>query len=390
MTHPPNERLRIAYLCDQDPGNTSLYSGGNSRILAALQDHVGDVHVLSQGWHMAEPIRRLVEALPDKITIRARWRLHLMLSRLIARGVNAQLAAGQFDVLFGAYSFHALRHVSPPAGTITAYTSDATPTTYRDSEIGASFGSYLSLSRGLDPWIKRQETQVFQNTDLLLWPTDWLRDAANRAYGLDGAKAVTIPWGANIPDPGEPDKPISLRRDAPIQLLVLGRDWFAKGGPTAFDAMQILRGEGVDARLTVIGTTPPDFHMSEHVTVHPYLDKSNTAQFETFQSTLRNAHFMVMPSYESYGFAFCEASAYGLPSLCLRVGGVPVRDGINGHALPISATPQDFAQVIRRYLKRPETYNALRQSSRREYKDHLNWNAWGKAVAAKLHTQMDQ
>ena len=143
-------------------------------------------------------------------------------------------------------------------------------------------------------------------------------------------------------------------------------------------------------RLTVIGTTPPDFHMSEHVTVHPYLDKSNTAQFDTFQSTLRNAHFMVMPSYESYGFAFCEASAYGLPSLCLRVGGVPVRDGINGHALPISASPQDFAQVIRRYLKRPETYNALRQSSRREYKDHLNWNAWGKAVAAKLHTQMDQ
>ncbi|MBV6636473.1 MAG: glycosyltransferase, partial [Mameliella sp.] len=96
-------------------------------------------------------------------------------------------------------------------------------------------------------------------------------------------------------------------------------------------------------------------------------------------------HFMVMPSFESYGFAFCEAAAHGLPALCLRVGGVPVRDGITGHALPPGAEAADFARNILSYLDAPDSYARLSRAARAEYEARLNWDAWGRRTATLLH-----
>lgn len=380
--------MKIAYLCDQSPLNRNLYSGGNARIYDALRTHVGDVTILSNTWHMAEPVRRLVEAMPDAITIRARWRLHLALSRVIAAGVRRELRRDRFDVLFCPYSFHSLLNVKPPYPMLTIHTSDATPTTYKQSEVGQSFGSYWSLARWLDPWVLRRETKVFRNTDLLIWPTDWLKGLADDLYGLDDGQSLVIPWGANIEWPEPETEPLSISPDGPVNLLVIGRDWFAKGGPMAVDTMKALRSAGIDARLTVIGCNPPDFHMTPEVTVYPSLDKSVPAELKQFQDALRQAHFLVMPSFESFGFAFCEASAYSLPSLCLRVGGVPVRDGVNGHALPQGSTEADFASLIQQYLSNPAAYAALRKTTRQEFETRLNWDAWGKSVKRLIDSRL--
>jgi glycosyltransferase involved in cell wall biosynthesis len=99
---------------------------------------------------------------------------------------------------------------------------------------------------------------------------------------------------------------------------------------------------------------------------------------------LAQAHFLVQPSFESYGFAFCEASAYGLPSLGLRIGGVPIVEGVNGHALPAGSTAQDFTRLIKTYLDAPDDYARLRETARTEFEEHLNWDAWGRRVKARL------
>ena len=146
-----SKRLKIAYLCDFDPRDPTLYSGGNARMLAALETHAGDVTVLPQDWGLAEPLRRAVLAAPEAVSIRARWRLHLLLSRLVAGRVARALARDRFDGLFGAYAFHALHRLRPTYPLVTAYSSDSTPTTYKQSEIGQSFGSWFAPSRVLDP-----------------------------------------------------------------------------------------------------------------------------------------------------------------------------------------------------------------------------------------------
>ena len=345
---------------------------------------MGDVTALSQSWYLAEPIRWILQKMPLAITMRAQWRLHLLLSRIIAIGTKRALKKGGYDVVFCAYSFHSLLNLHAPNGMQVVYTSDATPMIYKNSEIGAQFGSYLPLSRLIDPLILRAERKVFQNTDLLLWPTDWLKNAANTAYDLNPAQSKTVPWGANIADPKPEKTPLEISAKAPINLLLVGRDWWAKGGPIAYQTLMDLRDQGYDARLCVIGCEPPPDQCNSYITVHPNLDKSNPSERAIFEAAYRDAHFMVMASYESFGFAFCEASAFGLPSLCLRVGGVPIRDNVNGHALPIGTQAPDFANKISEYIAKSDAYRSLRITTRKEYEDVLNWDAWGKTVAQLL------
>lgn len=377
-------RRKIAYLCDLSPHDPLTYSGGNARILAALKTHVGEVTVLESGWGRLNGLRRAITALPEPVTIRALWRVQLALAPLIAPVIERQLVQGRYDVLFSAYAFHALAGLRVPPGVFSVYTSDATPTTYKRSEVGQSFGSYLRLSRLLDPMILRAERNVFRKVDLLAWPTDWLKSGADALFGLDPERSVVVPWGANVPDVRPSDVPPALSPGAPVRFVLVGRDWFAKGGPLVFETVTRLRERGIDAQLAVMGVHPPAAFDADFVTSHGMLEKSDPAQLAQFEAVMRRAHFLFQPSFESYGFAFCEASAYGLPSLCLRIGGVPVRDGINGHALPLGAGAAEFAQKVECYLDAPRSYEALRKSARREYEDRLNWDAWGRRIDTLL------
>lgn len=381
--------LKIAYLCDLSPLEGWTYSGGNARIYNALVQQGAEIDIIDPSWFAAEPMRRLIHRMPESINLRARWRTHLLLSRMIGRGVSRVLAQTPYDVLFSPYSFQSLAHVKRPKGMLQVFTSDATPTVYRQSEIGQSFKSNAFLRR-FDPMILRAETAIFRASDLNLWPSNWQKEQADSAYGLDVEKSLVVPWGANIPDPADQGAGSPPTKDD-LHLLLVGRDWFAKGGPLVFDTLVELRKRGINARLSVVGCVPPPFHTHDAMTVYPSLDKSDTAQFSTFEALFRSAHFLVMPSFESYGFAFCEASAYGLPSICMKIGGVPIVEGVNGHALDRTATADDFANSLQSYLTAPARYSALRRSARQYYKTTLNWRAWGKrvmALMAEKHAQM--
>lgn len=379
-----NPPLKIAYLCDITPLDSNLYSGGNARMYNALRAEGADVTILNNGWHWAEPLRRLMHRLPESINLRARWRLHLVLSKIIARGVQAELKRGRYDALFCAYSFQSMAGVRKPYPMVTAFTSDATPTIYKQSEVGQSFGSFLSISRWFDPWVEAQERKIFKDIDLLFWPTEWLKSGADHLYDLTPVQSKRIPWGANIGEVAADPIGPAISRNAPVQLLFIGRDWFAKGGHIAFAVLKALHSKGIAAHLTVIGTQPPAEFMDAQMTIFPQLNKAVPAEMAQFEKCFRSAHFLINPSFESWGFAFCEASAYGVPSLCLRVGGVPVENGVNGHALPVGSEAHDFVDVIEGYLDQPETFTALRASARKTYETDLNWQTWAQRVLKEI------
>ena len=260
---------------------------------------------------------------------------------------------------------------------------------YRNSEIAAAHPDMSSLARKLDAWVERCEGEALRACDLHLWPSRWIKEAAQTRYGLPLQTGHLVPWGANI-DPPPPPAVKKIEPDAPLHLLLVGRDWFAKGGPLAFETMQALRGRGVDARLTVIGCQPPPDHLTANVTVHTQLNKAVPEEKANFDAAFAQAHFLVQPSHESYGFVFCEASAHGLPSICLRVGGVPVRDGVNGFALPLGSDAEDFAGKVLALVANPDDYTAVSHSARIEYEERLNWDAWGKATADILRSAVEQ
>ena len=378
-----NNTLRIAYLTDMPPEDRNIYSGGNRRIFETLERHVGEVSVVPQDWGPAEPVRQAILSTSTGMNMRLRWRAHYALRGVVGRRVTRYLEETSPDVVFGAYALHALSGVRVPGQVVSAFTSDAVQTVFRCSEIGAAHDRTMPLAQVMDGWVERREADVLRQLDLGLWPSEWLRTAVDERYGLAPGVGKCVEWGAGIEAP-EWSGPKVLDPKGTVRLLVLGRDWFTKGGPLTFDTLNVLRAQGVDAHLTVVGCVPPDMHINEHVTVRAHLDKAVPAELALFEAALREAHFMVMPSHESYGFAFCEASAWGMPSLCLRVGGVPVRDGENGYALPPGSGAEDFARLIREHLAAPERYTALSRTSRTIYETRLNWDAWGKRVKILL------
>ncbi len=384
-------KLKVAYLCDQSPMENWTYSGGNARLLRLVEKHIGPTTILSQKWHNVEFVRQALMRMPEAVMMRAQWRSHVFLSRLIAREIENELARDRYDVLFCPYSFHSLLNIRPPYPIVTVHSSDATPTAYKNSPVGAHFGSFFAPSRWLDPLVLKAEKKVFRSTDLLLWPSEWLKTEADALYGLSDEQSHWIPWGANA----EPQQREHLNFDltiekATVQLLLVGRDWIAKGGPLTVAVLDELTNRGFKAHLSVVGCEPPEEDRRSNMTVVGYLDRNKQSDKAQFEQLMLSSHFLLMPSYESYGFAFAEASAYAMPSLVLRVGGVPIVDGINGHALPENATAAEFADRIQSYISGQADYQQLRRTSRQYFEERLNWDAWGRAASALIADKVEK
>ena len=87
---------------------------------------------------------------------------------------------------------------------------------------------------------------------------------------------------------------------------------------------------------------------------------------------------MIVPTlFDCYGIVFCEAAAYGVPSLAANVGGVGqiIRSGENGFLLSPKTDATGYAECIIQTIEK-DTYRALSDSAIADFSKRLNWNVW--------------
>jgi hypothetical protein len=79
-----------------------------------------------------------------------------------------------------------------------------------------------------------------------------------------------------------------------------------------------------------------------------------------------------------------EASAFGLPILAPDTGGLrgSITEGVNGYLLPANSDGRAYATQIMRVIADPVQYEDLVVSSRTQFENHLNWDAWGRSMRA--------
>jgi glycosyltransferase involved in cell wall biosynthesis len=87
---------------------------------------------------------------------------------------------------------------------------------------------------------------------------------------------------------------------------------------------------------------------------------------------------------------FSEGNAFGMPGITTDTGGVSsvVVEGENGHLLPLTAGPKEYADLIEAAWVDQGKYIALRKSSRRQYEQVLNWKTWARQSATLIRAAL--
>lgn len=278
--------------------------------------------------------------------------------------------------------------ISPAGSTVSAGIPKEIPLVYLSDATFRLIDGYHPNYRHLSPSSKRiadrLERQAIGRADLLLYPSEWAAQSAIQDYGASPDKVHVIPWGANLKDPPVREQALKRRPHDVCRLLFIGVNWKEKGGDIALGALKCLRERGIQAELTICGCEPPYPISEPGVRIHPFLDKNDIEDLRIFNSILDNAMFFILPTRaDCYGIAFCEAAAFGLPSIGTATGGVPgvVREGENGHLLPMDANAEDYADVIETLFVDESRYRSLQVSSRMAYENRLNWDRWGQKAA---------
>ncbi len=364
--------MRIAYISNTNPSNINNWSGTPFHIVSTLQEQhevvwIGGGLINGALWH-----HRFLHK-KERFNV-------LDYSTDICRILSETINNGNFDIAISAtYSMCSDLHINIPLVAFCDLTYSLCCKYLRNS---TTYRKARSM---------HEEEKFLQHAGAIIYPSDFACKSALSDYDISSEKIHVIDFGANIPDPED----VNLEEyDTDVcRLLFVGRNWENKGGAKALEAFRILKATGFRCELTVIGCQPPKDTNDEGLTVIPWLDKSNIADIFRYDAILRKSHFMVLPTvFDAYGIVFCEASAYGIPSIAANVGGVsqPVREGRNGFLLSPDATAHDYANTIMDVFRDKEKYQRLRYYSRQEYKTRLNWEVWTSRVTKIMEELVTQ
>lgn len=318
---------------------------------------------------------RIASFIRRKLTGKRTDYLHtLQLAKAYGEYFNRKLQQTQVDCIFAV-----------AASTELAFVETSVPVYYAADATFANMIGYYPFYTGLTAASVREgheiQKRALEKSTHLFFPSHWAADSAMNDYGIPSKRIHVIPFGANLED--VPQIASSPKTTATVNLLFIGVEWQRKGGPVAAEALHELVQRGVDARLTIVGSSPDINH--ERITIIPFLNKNHPAERKKLNDLFAAADFFILPTTaECYGIVFCEASAFGVPSLATRTGGIPgaVTEGVNGYLLEPRATGKQYADRIQQLMKANDVLPALKKSSRQKFESDLNWNVWGEKVAA--------
>ena len=378
--------MKIAYVTLFDATDVQNWSGLYLHIYKALEAQGLEIELignLKHGPSLGRRFRKQWGTRVEKRTFLHFWDTDT--ARDYAADVAARLKNSTADLILSpspvplAYLNSPLPKVLWTDATYTALRRDYAE--FREGTVSAaSAKSALAIDRA-----------VAQNCDLLLYASDWGGEWAIQDAGADPAKVATVPFGANIEvhhSAEDVARMAAARGTEKIRLLFVGVDWERKGAAKAIEVVRALRERGVDAELSLVGCAPPDgVTVPDFVHLLGFISKATEEGRSRIFDLYRDSHFLIVPTFgEAYGLVFAEASAYGMPSLSHRVGGVPtiIRDGVNGQLFELDQPVSAWADWVVSLLNQPGAMERLAVSSFHEYQTRLNWEVAGRDAAGRL------
>ncbi|HLS27484.1 MAG TPA: glycosyltransferase family 4 protein [Opitutales bacterium] len=375
--------MKVTYVTIYDANDVQHWSGSGYHIARALKFQNLDVDLIGPlgSPKVTWPVFKAKGLLYNRILRKRYCRAHdVAFARHYARKIEKSLSQrGAGDIIFSPWSIPiAFLNTDRPI----AYWHDATHAGLFDF-----YPDYTGMCRRSIRDGHLIEHTALKRSCAAIFSSDWAARSAIEDYNADPKKVHVVPFGANLenpPSPGQVGDAIRARSKNTCKLLFIGVDWFRKGGDLALQVAEKLNRIGLRTELTIVGCNPfTSENKPPFVRCEGFLSKQNPVHLKRIEQLLAESHFLLVPSLaEAFGIVYCEANAYGVPSLARAVGGVPtvIKDGQNGFLFPVEAEAIDYVQIIERYFQRYENYIDLALSSLNEYQQRLNWQVAGKRV----------
>ncbi|WP_345953483.1 glycosyltransferase family 4 protein [Mucilaginibacter sp. PAMB04168] len=369
--------MKIAVASLGDPYSVKTWSGTPAHIIHALEKRGHSISAITlitpaEPWYY-NWLRRFYHRFQGKWFMSAVEKTTL---QAIARQFDAEVARIKPDVVLCIHAdFLAYTTFQQPAISIHDTTFASLVGYYRDFSNLAG----RSIRAGNDMYQK-----ALNRATAAVFSAGWASESALKDYNVEASKIHTIPLGANLKE-----APVahavhawigSRAQSATCKLLFLGVAWERKGGPDALRFVVHLNKLGVKAQLLIVGCTPNiAAEFEPYVKQIGFLRKNIPEQAERLRQLLATSSALMLPSVaECYGCVFCEANAYGLPSLGRHTGGITeiIKEGVNGLMLGESESPEAFAERWAKIWNNRETYVELSKSSLNEFETRLNYDAF--------------
>ncbi len=382
--------LKIAFVTSQDPKDRRSFSGTFYQMFEALKHNFSEVVPIGP-LRVNKFVRiasRLSQLIIEKISSGRYNPSHsLLLSRYYAYVISKKLQHNNYDLIF-----------APVASAEIAFLKTETPVFYfADSSFNQMKDYYDHFSNLSGIGIRESnliEKKALLNSGTVIHASKWASEYVIDYYKVRKDKLFTVPMGANIdeaPPLARIEKKLSDRNVC--NLLFIGVEWERKGGDIAVETFLELNRLGLDTNLVICGCIPPQVLTNPRIRVIPFLDKNNKDQYRQFVDLYNNAHFLIVPTRaECQGVVFCEASAYGVPSIATDTGGIPsaIENGVNGYRLDLKARGPEYARLIKEIFEDAERYRTLVYKSRLKYDTELNWRSWGLSISSIIESRMGQ
>jgi glycosyltransferase involved in cell wall biosynthesis len=360
--------VRIAYVAVSTPFRRNSWSGipwySHRELLRRFPDtHVIDTPLLdsvTQGLSTFEQFGFSV-------------RRHHLVAHQYSRLIDRQLEKLKPDVVVAVAAAHKIAYIDPKWPVI--YVADAMYATVIDY-----YGKYAGLGHQSRVQGNAVQRSLLDRVDRVLLGSRWAADAARLAYDLPEDLLRVVPMGANLDEDPGAQPPATF---GPLRLLFVGFDWERKGGELVLEIWRELRRRTGTAELNIVGARPKAAMGLDGVYLHGRIDKADRDDYERLTALYRRSSFFIMPSrQEAFGIVYCEAAAFGRPSIAADTGGVAsiIEDGHSGLLLPLEASAADYADRILAAWSNPEAHQRLCRGARHAYEMRLNWSCWGDAV----------
>lgn len=376
------KQLKIAYITETSPHDKHAWSGTVHYAFKALQRAGHTVNALGPAkpkfiGFFCKIINQLLLKIVNK---RFDYRHSTIYSKAFGKIFTKKLTNISYDV------------VVVCGGTeYGAYIKTTKPMYYiLDRTIEGAL-NYHSILSNLLAFSEKQsiytDKRAMYNATKVFFSSQWAAEHAKQFYQLPPEKCAIVPFGANLKNPPKRELILNKTKSKLCKLLFIGVYWENKGGSIAYNALIKLLDMGIDAELTICGCIPPKDFKHDKITVIPFLNKNIKEEEEKLYSLYEHANFLILPTrFEAYGLVFCEASAYGVPSLATDTGGVSgvITEGKNGYLLPYEDLGDGYAKKIKEIWLNDIAYKQLSLSSREEYETRLNWDSWVQKLQRKF------